>query len=106
MHPSMTTTMKTAFHFKLGCIVRNYGALSESWRAYFASSDASTCVIAERAMRIFTGDEPVSAIFRITVLTSMLFFFFQAEDGIRAYKVTGVQTCDLPIFFRSNGSGR
>src|SRR5688500_19259808 len=27
----------------------------------------------------------------------MLFFFFQAEDGIRAYKVTGVQTCALPI---------
>src|SRR2546426_1145330 len=24
-------------------------------------------------------------------------FFFQAEDGIRDYKVTGVQTCDLPI---------
>src|SRR2546426_2128960 len=28
------------------------------------------------------------------------FFFFQAEDGIRDYKVTGVQTCALPIFRR------
>src|SRR5256885_5130693 len=28
----------------------------------------------------------------------LLFFFFQAEDGIRDYKVTGVQTCALPIF--------
>src|SRR5256885_6662580 len=28
----------------------------------------------------------------------MLFFFFQAEDGIRDYKVTGVQTCALPIW--------
>src|SRR5256885_8732597 len=27
-----------------------------------------------------------------------LFFFFQAEDGIRVYKVTGVQTCALPIY--------
>src|SRR5688500_15915104 len=27
----------------------------------------------------------------------MLCFFFQAEDGIRDYKVTGVQTCALPI---------
>src|SRR5256885_16976225 len=27
----------------------------------------------------------------------MLVFFFQAEDGIRDYKVTGVQTCALPI---------
>src|SRR5256885_16841921 len=28
----------------------------------------------------------------------MVFFFFQAEDGIRDYKVTGVQTCALPIW--------
>src|SRR6266850_5849202 len=28
----------------------------------------------------------------------VFFFFFQAEDGIRDYKVTGVQTCALPIF--------
>src|SRR2546430_17282304 len=27
----------------------------------------------------------------------MLFFFFQAEDGIRDLTVTGVQTCALPI---------
>src|SRR5256885_2294147 len=27
-----------------------------------------------------------------------VFFFFQAEDGIRDYKVTGLQTCALPIF--------
>jgi len=26
-----------------------------------------------------------------------LFFFFQAEDGIRDVAVTGVQTCALPI---------
>src|SRR5205807_7843841 len=30
-------------------------------------------------------------------LSRMFFFFFQAEDGIRDYKVTGVQTCALPI---------
>src|SRR5256885_12559675 len=29
-----------------------------------------------------------------------MFFFFQAEDGIRDYKVTGVQTCALPISSR------
>src|SRR5256886_16700872 len=27
-----------------------------------------------------------------------LFFFFQAEDGIRDLTVTGVQTCALPIY--------
>src|SRR5690348_18463538 len=40
-----------------------------------------------------------------------MFFFFQAEDGIRDGRVTGVQTCALPIsyggyyyvsFFNSN----
>src|SRR3989454_11742257 len=30
----------------------------------------------------------------------IFFFFFQAEDGIRDYKVTGVQTCALPISVR------
>src|SRR5690606_39348869 len=28
----------------------------------------------------------------------VLGFFFQAEDGIRVFHVTGVQTCALPIF--------
>src|SRR5690606_39460234 len=28
---------------------------------------------------------------------SRFFFFFQAEDGIRDFHVTGVQTCALPI---------
>ena len=33
----------------------------------------------------------------VVVLLS-LFFFFQAEDGIRDRDVTGVQTCALPIY--------
>src|SRR5256886_63969 len=31
----------------------------------------------------------------------LLFFFFQAEDGIRDLTVTGVQTCALPIYQRA-----
>src|SRR5437867_5455017 len=30
-----------------------------------------------------------------------LYFFFQAEDGIRDRTVTGVQTCALPIYTQS-----
>src|SRR5262249_59927264 len=30
-------------------------------------------------------------------IRSRRFFFFQAEDGIRDWSVTGVQTCALPI---------
>src|SRR5215467_15378822 len=37
-------------------------------------------------------EEPPGATF------SACTFFFQAEDGIRDYKVTGVQTCALPIW--------
>src|SRR2546425_8878506 len=33
----------------------------------------------------------------------LLFFFFQAEDGIRDKLVTGVQTCALPISGREIG---
>src|SRR5262249_59770827 len=34
---------------------------------------------------------------RVSVLHDS-FFFFQAEDGIRYWSVTGVQTCALPIY--------
>src|SRR5437660_5121434 len=33
-----------------------------------------------------------------------LYFFFQAEDGIRDGHVTGVQTCALPIYFATSAS--
>src|SRR5690606_40234082 len=37
---------------------------------------------------------------------AVLFFFFQAEDGIRDFHVTGVQTCALPICpFHGGGFG-
>src|SRR5256885_11736594 len=43
-----------------------------------------------RSVRIAVGQV-------VSTPLSGLFFFFQAEDGIRDYKVTGVQTCALPI---------
>src|SRR2546422_10489823 len=36
---------------------------------------------------------------------TLLFFFFQAEDGIRDVAVTGVQTCALPICGGGFGAG-
>src|SRR5690606_41013470 len=35
-----------------------------------------------------------------------MIFFFQAEDGIRAFHVTGVQTCALPICDCSTSGSR
>src|SRR5690606_40686275 len=37
---------------------------------------------------------------RPATLLPASFFFFQAEDGIRDFHVTGVQTCALPILDR------
>src|SRR2546430_4353324 len=38
-----------------------------------------------------------SLAFMLIVIARIVFFFFQAEDGIRDLTVTGVQTCALPI---------
>src|SRR5438046_583276 len=37
----------------------------------------------------------------MSLILSLYFFFFQAEDGIRDWSVTGVQTCALPISSRT-----
>src|SRR5690606_40547076 len=41
---------------------------------------------------------PVRVIDRCTRTLLLRSFFFQAEDGIRDFHVTGVQTCALPIW--------
>src|SRR5256885_10312953 len=63
-----------------------------------------------RHLRLLNSYKHIDITFRVTIRfssflsfvklrhLSILFFFFQAEDGIRDYKVTGVQTCALPIF--------
>src|SRR5690348_17859128 len=45
-------------------------------------------------MEILTNSHPIT----ISSPSLSLLFFFQAEDGIRDGRVTGVQTCALPIF--------
>src|SRR5437879_8726383 len=41
----------------------------------------------------------------IPLVLTLVFFFFQAEDGIRDTSVTGVQTCALPIYLRRRAAG-
>src|SRR5690606_39647798 len=38
----------------------------------------------------------------VRMMPLVFFFFFQAEDGIRDFHVTGVQTCALPILPESD----
>src|SRR5205823_10020508 len=41
----------------------------------------------------------------LLIVLVFIFFFFQAEDGIRDKLVTGVQTCALPISRLEAGEG-
>src|SRR3712207_7059847 len=47
------------------------------------------------------GNDLILCYFLVSYLYGYGFFFFQAEDGIRDIGVTGVQTCALPIYFRT-----
>src|SRR5256885_10510369 len=51
------------------------------------------------------ADYPIGWVARADVYVGIMVvqFFFQAEGGIRDYKVTGVQACALPIFRTSLG---
>src|SRR5690348_3695694 len=44
------------------------------------------------------SDEDLFLSFCYRIVFVFVFFFFQAEDGIRDGRVTGVQTCALPIW--------
>src|SRR5258706_10528010 len=46
-----------------------------------------TCLVHQMSARMIDG----------RYCSMLCFFFFQAEDGIRDWSVTGVQTCALPI---------
>src|SRR5207245_8636164 len=48
------------------------------------------CLVHDCALLFASGNDAVRA-------PQLLYFFFQAEDGIRDATVTGVQTCALPI---------
>src|SRR5256885_9244289 len=51
-----------------------------------------------RVLEQETGRKPLVAVAGcVAQQEGVALFFFQAEDGIRDYKVTGVQTCALPI---------
>src|SRR2546422_4726987 len=45
-------------------------------------------------------------VFAARAVSLVVFFFFQAEDGIRDVAVTGVQTCALPISKREQDARR
>src|SRR6266700_2221757 len=82
---------------------KNDATLEE--RTYFALVDPVT---GRRA--VIAASAAGTAVWYCKMVTSLrvgekliLGFFFQAEDGIRDFHVTGVQTCALPIFWTRAG---
>src|SRR5256886_9915699 len=59
------------------------------------SAPSQSHYLAALSAGLAIGLRPSFAVF--TSQLTLLFFFFQAEDGIRDLTVTGVQTCALPI---------
>src|SRR5262249_57673331 len=47
----------------------------------------------------------IAEVTQISYRALVVYFFFQAEDGIRDWSVTGVQTCALPISAEDRGHG-
>src|SRR5262249_56457317 len=61
-------------------------------------SDSLLLLFALRVSVLFVCGYVNSSITIFDLWIISFFFFFQAEDGIRDWSVTGVQTCALPIF--------
>src|SRR2546430_11315761 len=66
-----------------------------SKRSSFRSRYAWQCASYTRA---FPSWDSVRSQYFTDSWKDVVFFFFQAEDGIRDLTVTGVQTCALPIY--------
>src|SRR5262249_57379997 len=63
-------------------------------QGFFLLCDRHTIILAVDDVQTDLGRKGVLYVAGSGVL---VFFFFQAEDGIRDWSVTGVQTCALPI---------
>src|SRR3989339_1444419 len=92
----------------LGAIIQTWQALYDSAGSYIQNEDYLTALpIAENALEqadieFGTLDSNYSKTIAILAdinlkLDNYDSAFFQAEDGIRYWSVTGVQTCALPI---------
>src|SRR6266487_2865445 len=64
---------------------------------YLVVRGGLACILVTLAIISF-----VTNFLHVKVKNPPFFFFFQAEDGIRYGRVTGVQTCALPISFREH----
>src|SRR5205807_10285833 len=79
----------------LGPIVDRSPALQEA--RPLANNLSAIAEAGLEAVAYLAAGDAATTEWRNAELAKLDDFFFQAEDGIRDYKVTGVQTCALPI---------
>ena len=63
-----------------------------------SNTTTTTTTTTKKTTTTTTTDTTATTFFIQKNLSIVETFFFQAEDGIRALTVTGVQTCALPIY--------
>src|SRR5256885_9468865 len=83
----------------LGAFAMIAAACSNSRSVAWGSTSGSAAVDCNAAPGCVTvaAGAPIQSGTLLSVSGDNAVFCFQAEDGIRDYKVTGVQTCALPI---------
>src|SRR2546430_1669221 len=88
-------------HIRSGCVSQGLVAsLQVTVLSYARSGGAGSSagrVLACRQTPLVSTVVPGWFLTATSAMELCLFFFFQAEDGIRDLTVTGVQTCALPI---------
>src|SRR5437016_4504225 len=74
----------------------------ENERALLATAlEDANAIVGHMINDLMSSADELRNIYKVGLNTSrllMVLFFFQAEDGIRDWSVTGVQTCALPIW--------
>src|SRR3989442_862219 len=81
-------------HGRVRCPSSSESVLSQQYAMYLSTTASSRTT---RPCRFTTRHQAMCSM-RMSVGSSVVFFCFQAEDGIRDADVTGVQTCALPIY--------
>src|SRR5690348_5751310 len=88
-------TTATALAWTLHELSRSREQLARARKAADDGDDAYLEAVLKESMRLHPV---IPMVVRLLMQPATVGFFFQAEDGIRDGRVTGVQTCALPIW--------
>src|SRR5258706_8626796 len=110
IHQTLNSKASTRFHsgglqqsltlilnsFLFGVIILIANILKRACSSQLAAKLRNRLLVLLKPFFVLFGAE-VYIVIKIMSGVHIVAFFFQAEDGIRDWSVTGVQTCALPI---------